>query len=264
MKNSEITKAKLINLFYDYTRIYKRPAARITFHGKFADLYFGKGTSVLQGLTMEDAYEVLKKYTIEKKVSGGNGYIGRSMSINAKRAYERGLKPLTRITSVDLHQNGFYYPVRFFRWLVHNWNIKPKEMHHTSAACNITAFYDTSVIRYVVKCCNLELLVQIYKGKLTMAQAKQIRKIKYARVRVIDKLLGGKSGNVVNANCVFCDDILFLSSKLCIRADNSGVEILEVFDEPPEEVESGKLEELADDLIKHKTSKYFKYLRKWA
>ena len=138
MKNSEITKAKRINLFYDYTRIYKRPAARITFHGKFADLYFGKGTSVLQGLTMEDAYEVLKKYTIEKTVSGGggNGYIGRSMSVNTKRAYERGLKPLSRFTS---------------------------------AACNITAFYDASVIRYVVKCCNLELLVQIYKGKLAMA-----------------------------------------------------------------------------------------------
>lgn len=262
MKNSEITKTKLINLFYDYIRIYKRPAARITFHGKSVDLYFGKRTSVLQGLTMEDAYEVLKKYTIEKKVSGGNGYIGRSMSINAKRAYERGLKPLSRIMSADLHQNGFYYPVRFFRWLVHNWNIKQKEMHHTSAACNITAFYDDSVIRYVVKCCNLELLFQIYKGKLTIAQAKQLRKIKYARVRVIDKLLGGKYGKTVNANCVFCDDLLFLSSKLCVRANDLGVEVLEVFDEPSEDMESGKLEELADDLIKHKTSIYFKYLRK--
>lgn len=60
VKNLEITKAKLINLLYDYARVYKRPAARITFHEKFVDLYFGKGTSVLQGLTMEDAYEVLK------------------------------------------------------------------------------------------------------------------------------------------------------------------------------------------------------------
>lgn len=211
---------------------------------------------------MEDAYEVLKKYTTEKKGSGGNGYIGRSMSINAKRAYERGLKPLSRITSADLHQNGFYYPVRFFRWLVHNWNIKPKEMHHTSAACNITAFYDDSVIRYVVKCCNLELLFQIYKGKLTMAQARQIRKIKYAKVRMIDKLLGGKSGKTVNANCVCCDDLLFLSSKLCVRTDDLGVEILEASDEPPEDMKSKKLEELADDLVKHKTDIYFKYVRK--
>lgn len=184
------------------------------------------------------------------------------MSINAKRAYERGLKPLSRIMSADLHQNGFYYPVRFFRWLVHNWNIKPKEMHHTSVACNITAFYDDSVIRYVVKCCNLDLLFQIYKGKLTMAQAKQTRKIKYARVRVINKLLGGKSGKTVNANCVLCDDLPFLSSKLCVRADDLGVEVLEIFDELTEDMESGKLEELANDLIKHKISTYFKYLRR--
>lgn len=55
---------------------------------------------------------------------------------------------------------------------------------------------------------------------------------------------------------------MFLSSKLCIRANELGVEVLEVFDEPQEDMESGKLEELAVDLIKHKTSIYFKYLRK--
>lgn len=262
MKRSEITKAKLINLLYDYARIHKRPAARIMFRGKSVDLYFGKGTSALQGLTIEAAYEVLKKYTTEKKVSGGNGYIGRSMSINAKRAYERGLKPLSRITPSDLKQNGFNYPVRFFRWLVHNWDIKPKEMHHTSAACNITAFYDSSVIRYVAQCCNLELLFQVYKGKLTKEQAKQIRNIKYAKVRVIDKLLGGTFGKVVNIDCVLCDGLLFFSSKLCFRADHSGVEILKILDEPPSDRKNGELEKLADELIKHKTGIYFKYLRK--
>ena len=30
------------------------------------------------------------------------------MSVNAKRAYERGLKPLSRFTSVDLHQNDLF------------------------------------------------------------------------------------------------------------------------------------------------------------
>ena len=50
MKNSEITKVKLINLFYDYARIYKRPAARITFHGKSVDLYFGKGNLFYRAL----------------------------------------------------------------------------------------------------------------------------------------------------------------------------------------------------------------------
>lgn len=261
MKNPEVTKAKLINILYDYARIYKRPSARTTFHGKSVDLYLGKGNSALQDLTMEDAYKMLKKFIEEKKVSGGNGYIGRSMSTNAKRAYERGLRPLSRITSADLRQNGFYYPVRFFRWLVHNWNIKPKEMHHTSAVCNITAFYDGSVIRYIAKCCNLELLFQIYKGKLTIEQAKHERQIRYARVRVIDKLLGGKSGKVIYADCVLCDGLMFLTPKLCFRADRPGVEIMDVFEEFPEDMESGKLQELANDLVKHKTGMYRKYLK---
>lgn len=117
----EITKAKLINLLYDYARIHKCPSARITFQGKSVTLYLGKRMPALQDLTMEDAYSTLEKYVTEKQVSRGNGYIGRSMSMNAKRAYERGLKPLSRFTSADLKQHGFHYPVRFFRWLVYNW-----------------------------------------------------------------------------------------------------------------------------------------------
>lgn len=62
-------------------------------------------------------------YKLINLLSRGNGYIGRSMSMNTKRAYERGLKPLSRFTSADLKQHGFHYPVRFFRWLVYNWNI---------------------------------------------------------------------------------------------------------------------------------------------
>lgn len=258
----EITKAKLINLLYDYARIHKCPSARITFQGKSVNLYLGKRMPALQDLTMEDAYSTLEKYVTEKQVSRGNGYIGRSMSMNAKRAYERGLKPLSRFTSADLKQHGFHYPVRFFRWLVYNWNIKPKEMHHTSAACNITAFYDGSVIRYVARCCNLELLFQMYKGDLTKEQARQIRGIEYARVRVLDTLLGGTSGKAVNADGVLCDGLLFLSSTLCIQADNPGVEIMEVFDEIPGNMKSGRWEELAEELIKHRTGIYFKYLRK--
>lgn len=261
VKNSEITRAKLINLLYDYARIHKCPSARITFRGKRVNLYLGKGKNAFNGISTGAAYRVLKKHTEEKKSSGGNGYIGRSMSINAKRAYERGLKPLSRITSADLKQNGFYYPVRFFRWLVRNWDIKPKEMHHTSAACNITAFYDGSVIRYIVGCCNLELLYQLYKENLTMEQARQERQIRYAKARILNTLLSGRAGKTVNVDGVLCDNYLLLSPKLCIRADSPGVEIVEVFDRLPEAMRSENLEEITDGLIKHKTRVYSKFLK---
>ena len=172
-----------------------------------------------------------------------------------------GLKPLSRIRSSDLKQNGFYYSAAFFRWLVHNWDIKPKEMHHTSASRRITAFYDGSVIRYAASCCNLELLYQIYKGKSTMEQAIQEREIRYAKARILDTLLGSKSGRAVSTDGLICDNLLFLSSKLCIRSDNPGVEIVKVFDEQPEDRKNENLEKLAVELVKHKTTAYLKYLR---
>ena len=260
MEKSKITKGKLIGLLYDYARIHKRPSARITFSRNHVNLYLGKKNFL--GLTMREAYDVLKARTVEKTVSKGNGYIGRSMSVNAKRAYERGLKPLSRIRSSDLKQNGFYYSVAFFQWLVHNWDIKPKEMHHTSASHRITAFYDGSVIRYAASCCNLELLYQIYKGKVTMEQAIQEREIRYAKARILDTLLGGKSGKAVSTDGLICDNLLFLSSKLCIELDNPSVDIMEIFDWQPKNWKNENMEKLAVELVKHKTTMYLKYLRK--
>lgn len=262
LEKSEITKGMLIGLLYDYARIHKQPSARITFQGRRVNLCLGMRRKNYDGLTMREAYEMLKEQTMEKMASKGKGYIGRSMSVNAKRAYERGLKPLSRIRAADLRQNGFHYSVAFFRWLIHNWDIKPKEMHHTSAACRITAFYDGSVIRYAAHCCNLELLYQIYRGKLTVEQARQEREIRCAKVRILDTLLGGKSGRAVSTDCLFCDNLLFLSPKLCVRADNPGVEIMEVFDEQLESMENENLKNQAIELIKHKTTVYRKYLRK--
>ena len=104
-------------------------------------------------------------------ISRDHGYCKRMDYYRKKYgipAYERGLKPLSRIRAADLRQNGFEYSVAFFRWLVHHWDIRPRERHHTSASCRITAFYDGSVIRYAAQCCNLELLFRIYKGKITV------------------------------------------------------------------------------------------------
>ena len=220
----------------------------------------------IQAVLQEKDYKVLTRRTAKKAGANGRGggYIGRSMSVNARRAYERGLKPLSRIRAADLRQNGFGYSVAFFRWLVHHWDIRPRERHHTSASCRITAFYDGSVIRYAARCCNLELLFRIYKGKITVEQARRERGICYARARILGTLFGGKSGEIVSANCIFCDNLLFLSPKLCVRADHPGVEVVETyedFEETPQNMRDEKLERLAAELVKHKTSVYKKYLK---
>ena len=218
LKKSKITKGKLISMLYDYAKIHKQPSVRITFQGRRVNLYLGNGRKNYYDLTMQ-------------------------------QAYEQGFKPSSRIRSSDLRQNDFCYSVAFFRCLVHNWDIKPKEMHHTSAARRITAFYDGSVIRYIVSCCNLELLHRIYKEKITVEQAIQERGIRYAKARILDTLLGGRSGKVVSADCLLCDNLLLLSSKLCVRLYNPAVEIKEVFDEQSENMKNENLEKLAVELM---------------
>ena len=94
-----------------------------------------------------------------------------------------------------------------------------------------------------------------------MEQAMQEREIRYVKTRILDTLLGGKSGRAVSADGLICDNLLFLSSKLCIESDNPGVDSMEVFDGRPENWKNENLEKLAVELVKHKTTVYLKYLR---
>ena len=115
LHQDEITKSQLINLLYDYMRLYRYPLASLTFHKKTVDLYLKDGKYI--GIFKEEAYNRLYEMTTQR--SGlGRGYAGRSMSINARQAYERGLKPLSKITAEDLKRCGFDYSADFFKWLV--------------------------------------------------------------------------------------------------------------------------------------------------
>ena len=96
---------------------------------------------------------------------------------------------------------------------------------------------------------------------MTLEQARRERGIRYANVRILDTLLGGKSGKIIRSDCLLCDHLLFLSSKLCVRAGNPGVEVSEVMEELPERMKNEKMEQLTMELIKHKTGVYRKYLR---
>ena len=65
-----------------------------------------------------------------QKFSLGKGYIENSMSVNAKNAYSRGLKPRSYFTASQLNSLGFHYPVSFFHWLCKESYLLAQEQHH--------------------------------------------------------------------------------------------------------------------------------------
>ena len=67
------------------------------------------------------------------------GYAGYSMSNNAVDAYDRGLKPMSKITKDDLPAD---ISVAFFRFLVREGFVGGSEWHHTSKKFNRTDFFD--------------------------------------------------------------------------------------------------------------------------
>ena len=94
-------------------------------------------------------------------MAGYNHELG--MSNNAVKAYEKGLIPLSGLTStivekVELDISSF--PLRFYKWLakVQYWN--HKEWHHMS--CNYTKvlFYDIEELGVLLRSTSIEVLAQ--------------------------------------------------------------------------------------------------------
>ena len=75
--------------------------------------------------------------------SAGNGYIGYSMSVNAADAYDRGLRPISKLTAADMPLG---VSLSFARWLAKTGEWRAAEWHHTSAKFNRTDFYDPAEI----------------------------------------------------------------------------------------------------------------------
>ncbi len=166
---------------------------------------------------------------------------------------------MSRFTSSDLRQSGFIYSIAFFRWLIKNWEVYPKEMHHTSASRRYTAFYDASTIAYLARDCNLKLLHDIYKGKITREEAIRKRGIRLVKAQVLDTVLGGRSGKSLQVEGVTCNNLLFLSPRLCVRADDQRVVIK---DQSEEAGASKTQEELINKLLQNKTHRFRKFVKK--
>jgi len=90
------------------------------------------------------------------------GYVGNSMSVNAMEAYNKGKKPVSRITKNDIQNFGINESISFFRWYITNY-CDYCELHHSSPKFSITAFYDIKDCCEKLKNTDMEKLKAEYK-----------------------------------------------------------------------------------------------------
>lgn len=163
----------------------------------------------------------------DNKRSNRKGYIGRQMSINAKKARDKGMIVKSEINSTLLKELGFNYSVNFFKWLCKKGYIIPKEVHHTSASFRSTVYLDKSSILFAVDKYNLELLYRIYLEKITIQEAKQELHIEYVIIKASDRILGLQGKNIVKISCVMCYGYIFFAKGKYINKDSKEYVILE-------------------------------------
>lgn len=183
------------------------------------------------------------------KPGKGRGYVGKKMSVNAIDAYNRGAKPLSKLTAADLHAWGFEYPLVFFQWLCKTGRCKPAERHHTSVAKNATKFYSEKTIRYINNNLNLDLLYRLYRGEVKEEEMSKERGIEFVRVRLPHALLGGASGRSVSFDGVLCDDLVFYSPTLSFRADEPSLRLQCFGSDRPVDFNNPNLQKIVKQLI---------------
>lgn len=147
-------------------------------------------------------------------------YIGRSMSVNAKSAHDRGLLPVSAIGRTELDKCGFSYAVAFFRWLCKKRYIFPREFHHTGASKRITGFYSPENIKKFSMQANLPLLYEIYKNKQTFREAIESLNLRYYKMECTRNVLGvGGYGSVI-IYVIYYKGVYYLSKKKKFRQKN--------------------------------------------
>ena len=237
-------KSKIIGLQYEYNRASRKDQVAVTWNGKTCILNV---SGQVYKMSNRDAYEFLKIHINELPVRNpkSKGYVGKSMSVNAKCAYAKGLKPISRFTVQDLKQHGFPYSLAFFKWLVHRNYIRPTEVHHTSAVYNKTSFYNGKAVAYALRYFNLDLLYDIYIGKITMEDAAKKRGITYVKVKISGALLGSRKETLA-INGILCDAVVFYSPRLCFKYNEEKVALIGQYDDVPANFENPYLEEMLE------------------
>ncbi|WPS85440.1 hypothetical protein SMD22_02070 (plasmid) [Brevibacillus halotolerans] len=90
--------------------------------------------------------------------NANSGYVGHSMSLRAKQAYNDGLLSFSKIRATHLKENGIEISLKFFKWLVNKNYITPTEWHHTGKLYNKTNFFDLEDVKEQVQGLDLQTL----------------------------------------------------------------------------------------------------------
>lgn len=173
--------------------------------------------------------------------SANSGYVGHSMSVRAKHAYDGGLLSKGKIKKSDLKDAGINIPVNFIKWMMPN-IITPSEWHHTSKHLNKTDFYDLEDIKEQLENINIESHLNQYNGEREKERLekdqKQQEKGYYAFVeygewggsRKHSKLTHYKSYVFIKGNWAYICDI---QKK---KIDGNHFEIIKIYKRKPREM----------------------------
>ena len=136
-----------------------------------------------------------------------NGYVGQSMSIRAKDAYDNGLLSKAKIKKYDLEAVGIDLPIGFVKSLMPH-IIKPAEWHHTGKYFNETDFYDLEEVKRRLEHINIEQLFKIYKEEQSEQERLKAEKGYYAYIKY-----GEWEGTRKHPKLVEYEDYAFIKGK---------------------------------------------------
>lgn len=127
----------------------------------------------------------------EQKTFYQSGYVGKSMSVRAQKAYEEGMLSLSQITSSVLKEAGIPYSVDFFRWMVEEKYLVRTEWHHTGPNLRTTDFYDMADILSQLRELDIYYIYPLYLA------ARKLEKEGF--FAVVTLLVDGKVGSNLHA-----------------------------------------------------------------
>jgi len=148
-------------------------------------------------------------------------YLGKSMSVNAAIAHNKGLLPISSITTTILKENKFTYPKVFFRWLCKQGYIRPAEFHHASVSKQMIRYYDPKYIEIISKIYDLESLYKLYRRKITKEELLKKRKVEYVKVLTSGTRIG--IDRSILLYCIKVDGLVLWSQNTAINMDHSKI-----------------------------------------
>jgi len=176
----------------------------------------------------------------------------RDMSENAKKAYRKGMLPLSKIRKSILREHGFMFSVEFFKWLCKSGYLFPSEHHHTSASFQMTAFYSPKTIAFAVHSLNLDNLFAIFKNKETVESLIAKETIVYVRIIMSYTAFGLKSRGNVPLDCIRYKNYLLYSEDSIIGTYSPSFSVLDESDQKPNDWNNKNTDAILNKVVTRK------------